>query len=264
MGFGANPHRGIYLYEAGQLSLVADVLTPVPGSSATFDVCTRVDVDRTGVVFHALRSGDLRPGIYRYTESTGVTVVADPTTPVPDFPALLSGFAPFVATSNGTVSFAASYFDGTATRRAVFLWRNGAIERLIDDSTVVALAGERFVTFSGMELAGDGLGLRATSDETEGIYHVPLAAPYAVTRVAGLGDIINGRQVVSLRWGFDGISFGLHLDSTNDPTLPGARGMYVASGIGTQQVPALGSAGRGLFSLLLLAAATRMIAAGRA
>ena len=251
--------NGVYLWESGQLGLVADATTPVSGSSFRVQSVTRLDVDQTGVVFHGFRSGDFAPGIYRHTPSTGLVVLADTSTPVPGAATSFTFIERCVSTSSATVSFVGRYIDAGHPRIGVFLWESGVIRRLVDDSDVVQSTGERFLSFSGMELAGDALAVSARSDQTVGVYVMPLASPELAVRVAGIGDLVNGRAIQTFDYAFDGENVALQLVAEGPAGVLG--GVYVAEGVAALVIPSLSPWGMVMLSLLLLAAALRVLKA---
>ena len=114
---------GIFSYDDGQITAVADNTTPIPVGRGTFTgFGVRESVDNGEVVFVGFGK-DNQTGVYAWIDGE-LTVVVDTGTPIPGGEGTFQQFSPFndVAISNGNIVFTAA---GSNEQGGIYLYRTG-------------------------------------------------------------------------------------------------------------------------------------------
>lgn len=182
---------GVYTAVGQTLRRVADVGTPVPGTSLTFgSFGHRPVVDGDSVVFPAYAEGYGHSGIYS-SRNGSLAVVADSNTPIPGGS---GGFFAFgaPASSGGVVAFTgadASYNLGVYRKDA------GVLRRIVDRQTVVPGSSATF-GFIDNPVVENGVvvfGAVTNSYQPAGLYASTL---HALSVVADLRTPVPGGQGV--------------------------------------------------------------------
>lgn len=125
------------------LQRIVDTSTPVPGGSGTFSVLYAPAMSGPNVVFRAVDQSD-DVGVY-VASSSGLTVVADKSTPIPGyaeyFGSALLNAAPaidgFEVAFVGGPDGALPYPTGAGVRYGVYRWSAGGIDVVADLSTAI-------------------------------------------------------------------------------------------------------------------------------
>lgn len=186
LGFGSSVSQGIYLFDGGVLTRVADVNTPIPGGSGTFTSFNPPVLSGSNVAFDGFGSFGGQEGLYLF-ESGVLTRVVDRNTPIPGGNGTFTGgFRP--ALSGGNVAFRG---DGSAGQEGIYLFEGGALTRVADLNTPIPGGNGTFTSLdflpalSGGNVAFTGFG----SSGQGGIY---LFDGGVLTRVADRNTPIPG------------------------------------------------------------------------
>jgi hypothetical protein len=167
---------GVYRWEGGVVSLVADGNTPIPGGTGTFNAIedpfgfgpfSHPPADGANIAFRAAADSPRQRGIYTFIDGS-LDVVADLTTPVP------SGTGPFtflsaeITMQDGAVAFRG---EGENRRRGIYTNRRGELVKVVDTTDPIpggtgVFTSVTYPWFDGGTIlfAGDG------SDGQQGIY----------------------------------------------------------------------------------------------
>jgi hypothetical protein len=156
-GTGSSNQAGIYFWENGRLSLVADRNTFVPGSGERFRQFYRPTVEN-GTVYFAATAGtetNFHYGLYRWREGK-LSIIADRNTAVPGGRGKFLSFnAPF--SRAGRVIFVGRH-DGNSDpnepvmKLGLFVYDGGALRKLVDQDDLVP---GKNVSFSGFNHQGE-------------------------------------------------------------------------------------------------------------
>jgi hypothetical protein len=161
---------GLYAGRGTAMAVVADVATPIPRFSGTFGFFEQGDLEGDTLAFIGGDAPFSRFGIYTH-DASGIALVADNETPLPDGSGILIGFGSPAVASSGVV------FLGAATNGENGLYHasGGTIEPVLlagdplDGRTVLT------VLFQADGLAGStGVVAVQFTDGTAGIYSFSL------------------------------------------------------------------------------------------
>jgi hypothetical protein len=144
---GTAGSTGIYRSSGGQLEVVADSSTAVPGAGgATFSSLGVGVPDSGSVVFSG--SGGGRNGIYRTAPGGGYTTVADSAMVIPGGPGTFTSFS-YLAVENEQVAFVGG---GTAAWHGVYLAGPGGIGLVADKNTPIPDGTGNFTNFQAARI----------------------------------------------------------------------------------------------------------------
>ena len=196
--------RGVYSATSpGNISLIADDTTQIPGSAATFHVVSN-PLASDGVVVY--RGGDGTPGgvgFYRF-DGTAHTLVADKNTVYPGTAFNLEA-AGAHAFADGVVAFA----PRAGPTEFIYRWDNGVLSLVADVNTAIpegsgnfsdfalndVAAGDGVVAFRGFNIGGqDGI--------EEGIY---VDVGGGLAKVVDRNDMLEGKLVQNFTLGHEGL-----------------------------------------------------------
>ena len=232
------------------LTLVADSSTVLPGQSQPVTIYSLPVLDGFDLWFRART--DLNIGLYRWSASHGISIVADSDTPVPASAGTFLDFGLMVLLSEG-LAFDATHAGG----QGVFIVRNGQIEPLV----VLGDQTEDGETITAAYEASGGGGLLGFTGTT--LEH-PLPAVYARTvdgsirRLLGTGDYVDGSQVVLIKARADASSVVFDVYTEEDPIrMILFRVQFGSSGV---SIPAMSTAGLAALAVLLALAGYWMMA----
>ena len=198
-GAGSGP-TGLYTSIGGELRVVADAGTPIPGQTTTFAHGFRsygASIDGETIAFYAFtQSTELGGGVYLWKDGH-VTCIADMSTPVPGGTATFNsiedafGFGPFShpALAGEDVAFRAS--ADNPRQRGVYARVGGKLD-VVADLTMPVPSGTGNFSFLGAEISmlGGRVAFRAEGfDLQRGIY-TNLTGPLA--KVVDKTDPIPG------------------------------------------------------------------------
>jgi hypothetical protein len=200
-GIGANSQQGIYLFNGGSVSRIADKSTQVPGASVNFMEFGFPTRSGDQTVFMATGT-DSYYGIYRH-DGIGLVTVIDRTTPVPsaksgtfagqiDGP--ISGETRVPVDSSGNVvfggggAFNGGYFVYTASTGTIALLMRANAS--IDDHQISA------IYFSEQAISGRKIAMRADFSGVSGIYLAEISS--FARNVSGLWD-------TAANWSFNAV-----------------------------------------------------------
>ena len=174
---GGDLRSGIYAYVNGDLKVVVDDETQVPGSSdlfKSFDM--HPSMDGTSVAFSGSRFPVRDDAFGVYKEVSGsLQAVADSDTPIPE------GTGNFKTTPRGGVSMdggaVAFYGEGNDDQSGVYVEENGVLKKVADETTAIPGGTGNFAAFDGSTAIssmkpGEGIiaFLGRGQDGQEGIY----------------------------------------------------------------------------------------------
>jgi hypothetical protein len=180
---------GIYARINNVLRRVADINTPIPGGNgANFLRLGNSMRVREGIVTFAGSNLDAGlAGIYRQQGDTFATLV-DRNTPVPDGRGSFSNFTGLSINSND-VAFSAS--NTVTDFSGLFKVTNGALHRIVDDSTPIpGFDGLFFSSAAAAEIADGTVVFR--EQEAHGVW---LESAGNITPIVTRGSIVDGKTV---------------------------------------------------------------------
>ena len=191
--------RGLYLAAGGELRVIADRSTPIPGTATTFAHGFRscgASIDGGRVAFYAYtRPSESGCGVYLWKDGE-VTPVADENTPIPGDIGTFNGgedglgFGPFSHPSirGGEIAFRGAGAD-VPRQRGIYAWVDGQLDVIADLKTPIPSCPGLFSFFSA-EISVDGgkLAFRAEGfGPRRGIY---TNLTGALTKIADTADPI--------------------------------------------------------------------------
>ncbi|MFQ5807764.1 MAG: hypothetical protein ACE5I3_15060, partial [Phycisphaerae bacterium] len=169
-GQGAELREGIYAWDGGELSVVADENTAVPGSSATFLRFWSFDVDGHTVAFdagHLAAPEDYRRGIYG--TAGGLHVIVDDATMIPGGENPFAGFRS-VSADEGAIAFVGAEYHWWSSPRGVYTTLGG-LRAVAERGQPVPGGSATFRSFSNCIFDDDAIVFTAgTSDDEYGAY----------------------------------------------------------------------------------------------
>ena len=142
LGFGSSGQEGIYLFDGGVLSRVADLNTAIPGGSGSFTSFAPPDlpvipggntpaVSGSNVVFHAIGSSG-QEGIYLF-EAGVLTRVADLNTAVPAGSGNFTILGPSALSGRNVVFLG----HGSSGQQGIYLFDGSVLSRVADLNTAI-------------------------------------------------------------------------------------------------------------------------------
>jgi hypothetical protein len=226
-----NQTRGIYAYQSGALSVIADRTTPRPGGVGNFDSFGVTNASGAAAVFIGSGAANTDRAVY-VAEGGGITRVADANTPITGT-ATKVGTANFVAIEGQDVAFSAG--SGIYIR----LGNDGTVKRVADllFTPVPGLAPTSRFSMLGAPVLHDGAvtfsghtNMQSVTPFTYGTYRYDLPSG-PLTRIAdatmdspgGTGHLEDFHNVFA--WG-SGAVFDAYDISTY-------RGLYLRDAAGT-------------------------------
>jgi hypothetical protein len=246
-----NDYEGIYRFENGTLSRIADLNTPVPGRTGGFlSFFGPPSSDNGRVAFIGVDFDDLEDGVYLGSGGP-LALVADTSTPVPGRAEKFEYFNT-VSADNGMLALIAD----SASVSGLYLHdvATGAISRIADTTTPVPGHGETFVEFGddfdGLDLDGNSVAFIGHFGNGQvggsGIFVFDTALG-TLTRVADTTTPIPGatgvfREAftdVALDDGHIAISYGLEGNPRPFPPRPQTPFFGVYTDLGGALVPLL-------------------------
>jgi len=210
-------NSGVYTDLGGSLRLVADETIAVSGSDTFSDFDDPV-IEDSGIFFAArLASGNR--GIYAEID-TVLTTIADSNTIVP-----IPGGSTFfdfssVTVNNGTIAFVGF---GGGNNWGVFSYDlgSGQLDRIVDGSFARPEGGGNFGILQQVSLYNDQIAFKSVG---HGLY---ANFPGSLTRVLGIGEVLDGRIVSDVRIGREGLSGSNIVLTANFED--GSSGVFVAT-----------------------------------
>ena len=197
----------------GEPFIVADLTTVLPGQTEPVTIFSLPDMDGDDLIFRARTQQNL--GIYRWSESEGISIVADTATPVP-----IAGqgnfgtFGEFTSLDDGIV-FEAGYFGGVG----LFIEVDGDLQPFLLPGSI-STDGHVLGSLQFPKGAGSLLTFRANppNDITRPAIFVR-TADGEVHRMLGVRDIIDGLEVFHIRGRADAESVIIWIASADDPAV---------------------------------------------
>lgn len=126
--------EGIYTKVGGAVNIVADMNTPIPNGSGTFDGFYGCSFRNGKVAFTAhIASNTL--GVY--TNSSGLRVVADANTPIPGSTGSFVDFGIAPSIDNGDIALSAQRSVGFANRKGIYVEIDGVLIKVFDTDDIV-------------------------------------------------------------------------------------------------------------------------------
>ncbi len=231
-----NVQRGVYSWQGGSLSVVADRSTPIPNGPGTFTDFFDCDLDQGQIVFSAEGTG-LHRGIYLCETGGGLTRLYDTGVVVPGGTGgNFTGFAR-TALSHGHVAF---WGTGGGTE-GVYTDVNGQLQVLANHSTPPP--GVSWAAFGGFSSVSIDQGIVAFDAISGGGAFSGVFSTHTGTldKVLASGDLLDGRIVADTGIGaqaIDGDSIAISVSFTN-----GSYGIYMATIPAPGAMALLGAAG---------------------
>ncbi len=215
-----NGQRGVYSWENGTLSVIADKSTPIPGGSGTFTNIFDCALDQGRLAFSALGSSG-QSGLYLADQGFGITRIYDTNTSIPGGGGSFT-FLGRVAPSDGRIAF---YGQGPG-QEGFYADVGGQLAVVADhDTPAPGLPGVVFSGFGDIALDHGILAFQASlSNGDIGVFSTHTGL---LQRVIGSGDPLDGRTVEFAFFGgqgLDGNSIATYVYFTN-----GTRGIYMAA-----------------------------------
>ena len=142
-----SPTQGIYTSIGGSLNTVADLNTPVPGSTENFGYLTAPSIDN-GIVF--LRSGFNFPieGVYTNVDGS-LSAIADMNTPIPGGTGNFTRFSnPYL--SNGSVTFLGFRDSDEVSLAGIYTNLGGSLNAIADTNTAIPGGTGNFTNFTSL------------------------------------------------------------------------------------------------------------------
>ena len=231
LGLVDNAVAGVYRLAGGSLSLIADAATPVPGGVGNlFAAFTPPVLEGDTTAFAAFGRFDgqsySEPGLYA-GQAGRLAVLLGPATLIP------GRDAPFVEMAQPVLGGGAVAFRGfgpTPEDEGLYLLKNNVLTVIADDRTTPPGANYRFRSFAAVSLSQGGYAFAGQDllGNPSVWATIGLEPGETIRRVAGLGDLLDGRTVLSAEcssqaldgdrvavWvGFDDGSQGVYLAST--------------------------------------------------
>lgn len=151
--FDAPSNDGIHFWSAGDLSLIADFDTAIPGGTGNFTAFSFFGngIEGNTIAFRGGGASD-QTGIYAYN-GTILEKIADTTTAIPDGTGNFTGFTTAYV-DGGDFAFIA---DGSAAQQGIYLASGATITRVADQSTPVPGIGGNFQWSSQLGFDGGNL-----------------------------------------------------------------------------------------------------------
>ncbi|MFM9994270.1 MAG: hypothetical protein ACKVU4_00555 [Phycisphaerales bacterium] len=236
-GESGSGQRGVYSWQSGALSIIADKTTPIPGGPGTFTNFFEAALDGGQVMFQGSGAGGYN-GLFLADKSGGITRLYDTNTPIPGATGSFSGLSQS-AFSDGRV-----VFYGQGSMEGIYSDVSGQLEVIANHNTLVP--GFPGLTFSGFgNSAIDGGVVAFTGLAPGGFLGVFSTHGGSLGKVLANGDMLDGRIVEDAFIGgqtLDGASIAISVVFTN-----GSRGIYMAT------IPAPGPLALGIGAALAFA-----------
>jgi hypothetical protein len=215
--------NGIYSNAGGPLQVIADSGTPIP-ENAGMNFCPgcfgEPHLDSGAVVFSG--GTNIDHGIYTNTGGS-LRRIADRTTLVPDTNVSFSLFGRQPSIDDGSSVFWAAYPVG----QGIFNETGGTLRVVADTGTAIPEGNGIFQTF-GPAPAIDGrwIAFLGTATGQQGIY---VAFGGMLAKVVDLEDTLDGKDIVALVFGREGLSQGRLVFQA--AFADGSEGIYLASAV---------------------------------
>lgn len=132
--------KGVYSWQSGPLSIIADKSTPIPGGSGTFTTFGEASLDSGQVLFQASGTGEYR-GLFLANETGAITRLYDTNTPIPG----TSGTFTFL--SQSALSAGRVAFSGQGPVDGVYSDVGGNLDVIADQNTPVPGLSGTFASF---------------------------------------------------------------------------------------------------------------------
>ncbi|MDF5714636.1 MAG: hypothetical protein PUP93_12285 [Rhizonema sp. NSF051] len=143
-----SPTQSIYTNIGGSLNLVADLNTPVPGSTENFGYLTAPSLDNGSVAF--LRSGLGLPIEGVYTNLGGsLSAIADMNTPIPGGTGNFTRFSN-PSLSNGIVTFIGFGDSEEVSQAGIYTNLGGLLNAIADTNTAIPGGTGNFTNFTSL------------------------------------------------------------------------------------------------------------------
>jgi hypothetical protein len=143
-----SPTQGIYTSINGALNTVADVNTPVPGSTDNFGYLTAPSIDNERVAF--LRSGLGFPIEGVYTNLNGsLSAIANMNTPIPGGTGNFTRFL-HPSLSNGIVTFIGFRDSDDVSQAGIYTNQGGLLNAIADTNTAIPGGTGNFTNFTSL------------------------------------------------------------------------------------------------------------------
>ncbi len=213
--------RGVYSWQSGSLSVIADRNTPIPKGPGTFTDVFDCDLDQGQVIFTAEGQG-LHRGLYR-SDAGGLTRLYDTTMVAPGGNGTNFTFLAQAVLSAGHVAFWAA---GGGTE-GVYTDVSGQLQVLANRNTPPpGVSWAAFGGFSTVAIDGNVVAFDAISGggAFSGVFSTHTGI---LDNVIASGDLLDGRVVADAGIGaqaLDGSSLAIWVSFTN-----GTQGIYMAT-----------------------------------
>jgi hypothetical protein len=240
-GWGSSGQAGIYLFKGGILSIVADLNTPVPDGSGSFEYFEDFDISGENVAFNGYGPGN--GGIFLFN-GTALSTVADVKTPIPGGSGNFDAFV-YPVISGENVAFN-GYGPGNG---GIFLFNGTTLSTVADVKTPIPGGSGNFADYSRPVISGGNVAFWGSGSGQEGIYlfngatlikvadyNTPIPAESAKFNGFSFHPVISGKNVAFLGWGaadagfyfFNGNILTMVVDK-NTP-IPGGSGNFTFLG----------------------------------
>ncbi len=214
--------RGLYVENAGALSVVLDHNTPAPSGPGILGVDSfDFAADSGNVGFHAHDTSSDQGGIYLKTGGS-IRLVADASTPIP------GGNGNFVynvkplSVSSDNMAFVG---QGASGQEGIYFDDGSSLSKIVDKNTPVPGGLGTFTNFFALSMDGDNLAFWAR----DSLGHTGVYADIdgILMKIGGFGDILDGKIVTAAGAGLESLSANsvAFVAGFSD----GSAGMYVAT-----------------------------------
>jgi hypothetical protein len=218
--------RGVYLWSGGLLQAVADLTTPIPGSTGSFsDFVGFSSLDDDGALAFIGRGNAPVEGIY-IDDGVSLRVVVDTNTPVPGDGVSFHSFGNHVSLSQGQVAFRGVTADG---HMGIYVGDGSQLSLVADESTPAPGTDGTLASFGEPCLDAGNAAFRAlvfrpSASNGFGIY---TTFGGSLAKVIDTTDTLDGKTPQTFPHSFRGcdgnqVAFGVVFTDSS-------RGIYVAT-----------------------------------
>ncbi len=156
-GYADNNHQGLYLYKQGELQLIVDSSTTMPGSNNQFGIVRPPYIHADKVVFHGAESADINAyaGIY-LSENGRLSKIVDSNTAIPSGEGDFSLFGNLPVMDDNMIAFRGF---GSVAFTGLYLYEDNTLTTVIDSNdTLPGFSELLFNSGAGIALDNGKLG----------------------------------------------------------------------------------------------------------
>ena len=202
-----NGQRGVYRWQNGDLSVVADKSTPIPGAAGTFTSFADCDFDRDGTLVFSAQGAGGYWGIFRVAPGGEISRVYDTTTLVP------GGSGTFTLTGEAVTDLGRIAFYGTDdVQNGIYTDLTGTLDYIAHIGTPVPdRPGLFFDGFGYCSLSGNTIAFTGNIGGGQGVFYY---RDGQLHRIICFGDVLDGRTVANANSGpasLSGNTVGVHV-----------------------------------------------------